>query len=530
MHVTRVRAAAARVLACLCIAGAASGCGDDGGGGDDGPGEGAGGGLPARGFPEDFLFGTAVAGFQAEMGCPTVPAAECEDPGSDWYAFITDPRTVGSPTAYLNGDPPSTGPGHYELYESDLDLARDELHNNAFRTGIEWSRLFPRATDEVADDALADAADPRAVAWYHRYFQAIRDRGLTPLVTLNHYTLPTWIHDGPGCHDDLDACERKGWLDRERTVREIARYAGFAAREFGGQVDLWATLNEPIVVLFFGYVQPRADRTNPPAVLLRTAEAKEVLQALIEGHARMYDAVKENDPDGAEVGVVYPLSPSQPIDPAAPLDVQAAANFHHLYNEVFIDAIVKGDLDADLDGAISEGERRPDLRGRLDYVGLNYYFRLRFGGLEAPALPALAELSPLATFNPLAVENLGDYPRGIYEMSLLAHERWGLPVIVTENGVPDARDEGLQERYLAEHLQWAERAMREGVDLRGYFYWTLMDNYEWNHGMDIRMGLYAVDKADPAKTRTQRKGVAAYGRIAQGRDVPDDLRAAFPIE
>ncbi len=357
----------------LCALALLSGCGDT----SDG--------AVASGFGDGFLMGAAIAGFQAEMGCPTLPAEQCEDRGSDWYQFITDERTTSSGGTFLAGQPPSAGPGHYELFEADLDLAKDGLGSTAFRTSIEWSRLFPTATDDVADDDLIDVADPVALAWYRRYFQAMRARGLTPLITLNHYSLPTWIHDGAACHVDIVGCEDKGWVDRARTVREIARFSGFAAEQFGDLVDDWATLNEPIVVLFSGYLQPSAARTNPPAVLLRTAEAKEVLTGLIEAHARMYDAIHAKDSNGrARVGVVYPLAAIEPIDADSELDRAGAAAFHHLYNEIFLDSLVDGRFDANLDGEIdpdpAAGELRDDLGDRMDYIGLNYYFRIRVNG------------------------------------------------------------------------------------------------------------------------------------------------------
>ncbi len=491
------------------------------------------------GFGDGFLMGAAIAGFQSEMGCPTLPAERCEDRGSDWYQFITDERTTGSSGTFLAGHPPSAGPGHYELFEADLDLAREGLGGNAFRTSIEWSRLFPTATDQVADADLIDVADGAAIAWYRRYFEAMHARGLKPLVTLNHYALPTWIHDGAACHVDIEGCERKGWVDRERTVREIARYAGFAAEQFGDLVDDWATLNEPIVVLFAGYLQPTEDRTNPPAVLLRTAEAKEVLAGMIEAHARMYDAVHAKDANGeARVGLVYPLAAVDPIDPASELDQAGAAAFHHLYNEVFLDAVVDGRYDANLDGVVdpdpTAGELRADLGDRMDYIGVNYYFHIRVNGLDAPFLP---DLSALTTFNPLTAQNLADHPRGLYDSIRLASDRWNRPVIVTENGWdpseadrPGGAGFSTGQEYLARHTQWMQRAIDEGADVGGYFYWTLTDNYEWNHGMDIRMGLYAVDKDDPDKVRTERPAAATFRRIAEANSVPADLVAMYPID
>src|SRR5579883_14375 len=336
----------------------------------------------APSFPKGFLFGTATAGFQVEMGCPTIPADKCEDKNSDWYVWVTNPTIAADSTTFIEPNQPISGsPGFYELYAQDLDRAANELHNNAFRMSIEWSRLFPTATDAASDFAsLRALASPDALAYYHAVFAALKARNITPLVTLNHYTLPTWIHDALGCHQDLVHCSPRGWLDGDRTIREIARYAGFCAQEFGGEVDLWATLNEPFTAISFaGYLHPSAMRSNPPGANLAFDAMKQVTINMITAHAKMYDAIKAGDTmdangDGKSsiVGIVYNI---QPVAPASqdPLDVQGANNMSYLMNQLFLDAVAKGDLDEKFDG---NQVHHPELANRLDYVGANIYARV----------------------------------------------------------------------------------------------------------------------------------------------------------
>ena len=479
-------------------------------------------------FPASFLFGTAIAGFQVDMGCPTIAASECEDTHSDWYKWVTSPTLLADPALGIVGDPPDAGPGFYELYPADLDRAKNELHNDAVRLSLEWSRLFPTSTAGVDGYlALKAIADPKALAFYHAVFAAMKARGLTPLVTLNHYTLPDWIHDAEGCHANLDTCSPRGWLDKDTTVREIAKYAGFAAKEFGGEVDWWATENEPFsAVVLAGYVQPSADRSNPPGVSLKWADAKLATLAMEEAHARMYDAVKANDTvsaagDGvaARVGLVYNLVAISPKSAKNPDDVQAAADVGYLFNDMFLNAAINGDVDTNYDGKTTH---RDDLAGRMDYLGVNYYVHLTVEGLGASLDPLV---SPKLTFNPLTLKTDWTDAAGIGPVLAHAHATWNLPLVVTETGREDAANTGVAAKWVADTLTYTRRAMSAGADVRGYFYWTLMDNYEWNHGMTIRMGLYAVDKADPAKTRRARSGVAVYGRIAGARSVPPDLAA-----
>ncbi|MCB9787889.1 MAG: glycoside hydrolase family 1 protein [Deltaproteobacteria bacterium] len=481
-------------------------------------------------FPPGFLFGAAIAGFQADMGCPTLAPEQCEDRGSDWYQWITSPEILADPGAHMAGDPPTAGPGFWELYEQDIERLAG-LGLRGFRMSLEWSRIFPTATDGVESmDVLRSIADPEAVARYHAIFAALKARGVTPLVTLNHYTLPLWLHDGVACHEDLESCRDRGWVDSTRAVHEIAKYARFVGEEFGAEVDLWATENEPFAVVFPGYIFPSADRVNPPGVSLASAEAKTVFNALIEAHARMYDALKaadtkDADGDGvaAEVGLVYAMTPFRPADPSEPLDVRAAERAFYLWNLAFLDAVAKGVEDPELDG---EGVPRADLAGRMDYVGVNYYTRVTIEGTEDPLLP---DLSALTTFNPFTLVVWEDYPRGIYEMATLVRERYGLPVIITENGVEiHEDDEAAASRFFVRHLTWLWRAIRDGVDVRGYFAWTLVDNYEWNHGMELRFGLFAVEPDDPAKARRQRPHATVYGDIATRHGISPALQTQYP--
>jgi beta-glucosidase/6-phospho-beta-glucosidase/beta-galactosidase len=473
-------------------------------------------------FPKDFLFGTAIAGFQVDMGCPS-KMMSCLDQNSDWYTWVTKPELIADMTTHVNGEPVTDGPGFYELYSQDLDRAKNELGNNALRLSIEWSRIFPTSTVGIEDNtAIKAAASPDALAFYHGIFSAMKARGLTPLVTLNHYTLPSWIHDAYGCHVDLDKCTARGWLDHDKILHEIAKYAGFVAREFGADVDLWATLNEPFTaVVVAGFLLPSDSRTNPPGVMLRIPEAKAAAVAMIEAHARMYDAVKANDPS-AKVGIVYNLETVQPKDPTDDVDVKAAKNLSYLLNEVFLNADVKGDLDANLDGTTVH---RDDLAGRMDYIGINYYARIIAAGAASP----FPTLSPLLTVSigSLTAQDY-EYPEGIYDVLLLAKKNWNLPLYITETGYSIGADAPKAPSWLVKTLAWTKRAMTDGADVKGYFWWTLMDNYEWNHGMTMHFGMYAIDPKDANKTRTPRETSNVYARIARAGTISADLLMTYP--
>ncbi len=473
-------------------------------------------------FPSGFFFGAAIAGFQAEMGCPTLPPARCEDRNSDWYAWITNPTLIAEAGNHIEGDAPARGPGFYELYPADLDRLANELHGNALRTSIEWSRLFPTSTVGInGTAALRAAASADALAYYHALFAAMKARHITPLVTLNHYTLPNWIHDAAGCHANLDTCSPRGWLDADTTVNEIAKYAGFCAQEFGGEVDWWATLNEPFTaVVLAGYVMPSATRTNPPGVNLRWDAAKAAVQAMIRAHNRMADAIHAADTtsaagDGvaARVGIVYNLQAVSPANPDNPLDITGAKNLDYLMNQLFLDGALNGLVDANFDGT---QVKQTDLGGRTDFLGINYYQRLTEEGLSTSAFP---NVTPLFTFDPFTLQYSNDV-EGLAGELAFAHSRYHLPMVISETGLTDPDDTGAAAEWIQSSLFQARTAISQGIDLRGYFFWSLVDNYEWNHGMTMRFGLYAVDGGDTSKARTARpRAISAFAQIAKTRAV-----------
>jgi beta-galactosidase len=462
--------------------------------------------VPAdRDVPESFLFGAATAGFQVDMGCPTT---DCTDAASDWYAWVTDPGIIATSSLFVTGESLDVSPGMWELFES--DVARMKADGmTGYRMSLEWSRLFPDGAAEQAStvDDLAAHANPAAVARYHEMFQALRAAGIEPLVTVNHYTLPTWVHDGVACHADPDACTADGWVTAERIVPLIALYTGFVAREYAGEVDTWITLNEPYATTISGYLQPGEARSAPPGLSLDFARAVAVAKHQIEGHAAMTDALRAEDTvdasgDGTavSVGLVMNMAVFEPTDPERPQDVLAAEHADYLYHQLYFDAVTTGAWDEDVDGVVDT--TRADLAGRLDFIGVNYYNRVFVSGLGI----TLSEDLPLFDFIPTF--SWDPYPEGLGIVVRRAAD-WNLPIIVTENGTPYVEERGAE--VLDGHLASLRDAMRDGADVRGYMYWSYVDNYEWNHGMDLRFGLYTFDPV--TKERQERAVMERFREV-----------------
>ena len=473
---------------------------------------------PDTAFPKGFIWGSAIAGFQVDMGCPTLPAAKCDDTQSDWYQWVTDPALIADGITYLSGDLPGAGPGFWETWPAYLDAARDTTHLGGMRMSLEWSRLFPDGAAEKATtvDELKAYAKPEAVAAYHAMFKGAHDRGMTLLVTLNHYTLPLWIHDGKDCHDKgLDpapvGCKNRGWVDKDRMLKAIALYSGYCAAEFGGEVDLWGTLNEPFAVVLAGYILPSADRTNPPGLVLQLDAALAVMFNMMEGHARMYDAVHANDKvdadgDGkaAQVGIVANLAYIVPADPQKPTHVAAVKHADWVYNQAFLEATINGEVDRDLDGVPEE--HRADMKGRMDFIGINYYNRLPVNDSPIPGADKWKFLDFQPDTKGFAVD-----PEGIYKEVTWA-KQYKLPMYITENGTSEDKATGVG-NFIKPHLTWLHKAIAEGADVRGYFYWSLMDNFEWNHGVNsMKFGLFSFDPKSKLPVTTPM--ATGYGAIS----------------
>ena len=489
----------------------------------------------ARDFPRDFLWGTAISGFQTEAG----GRPDNRDTRSDWWAWSHNRTNIDR--GWISGDRVESGPGHWRRYREDAGLARRRLGANAFRFGVEWSRIFPRSTSGASTLRQLDRlANQRAVRHYRAELMAIRRQGMTPMVTLSHFSLPLWIHDPIAARDAFarvgpdDPPPRgfgpRGWLDRG-TVREFRKYAAYLAWKYGDLVNLWVPLNEPVVVATSGYVNvpgALAGYFPPGAYSFRGAVATVRNQALAQGAA--YDAIHRHD-RLAKVGPVHNMIAFTPSDSGSALDRRGARHADYIFNRIFLDAVVRGLDDRDVDGRIEAGERNRRLKGSADFVGLNYYFRGRVTGLPAPASSTIPLFDFIPTFSYRTPQNPGAapcpttctdfgweiYPRG-FRRVLGITGSYRLPVYVTENGLADA-DDDRRRRYLLDHLRALQDARRDGAArVRGYFAWSLMDNFEWAAGYYPRFGFFSYNQ--DTLRRTERPSARTFRRIARSGNLP----------
>src|SRR4051794_1425539 len=460
-------------------------------------------------LPKHFLWGVATAGFQGDMG-PGAP----NDPNSDWWAWVRDPENVQKKR--VSGDLPENGGSQWRTYKTDIALARKKLNANAYRISIEWSRIFPRTTEGATTFGELDAiADQSAIAHYRALLSAIRAAHMTPFVTLNHFTLPLWLHDplaarfafaGVGPDDASPSFRASGWLD-PRAPKEFAKYAGYVAAKLGDLIDYYSPINEANVVAVQGYLNAEGIFASwfPPGVFNYRAVI-DALLAQARANAAAYDAVKAVDAT-ARVGLVQHF-----IAFRANRRVDRTATQHadYLFNRTFLDAAIKGDYDVNTDGAIDASEHHPELARKADYVGVNYYRLAKVTGLPqslSKSIP-LYDFIPKVAYTrkecPKTCSDLGwqIFPAGL-KQAINTAARYKLPVYVTENGIADARDRK-RAAYIRAHVRVVRQAVRAGKDVRGYFYWSLEDNLEWAEGYASKFGLFTKARKMRASAKVFR--------------------------
>ena len=427
---------------------------------------------PAR-LPDDFLLGCATAAHQVEGWLD-----------NDWTRMERE-----HPERIRDRSVSGIACDHHARFRDDLrQLAA--MHHSAYRFSVEWSRVEPREGH----------FDPAELAHYREVVTASRELAIEPIVTLHHFTVPTWLADRGGVLSP-DA----PWF--------FARFAAACASAFGDQVRWWITINEPAVLAVFGYWYGEW-----PPLRRSTPEFFAALRGLARMHAAAYravHAVAAASGRPALVSVAHHERPLLPLDPHDPRDRAATLFPNTIFNRWFLRACRSGRLVP----PVGAGQRVPGLRGSLDYLGLNFYCeeRVRFKARRPGALFAENVVSPGLPVSAFGWSIDPDALRRALERLWATHR---LPILITENGVADEDDE-LRPAFLVDHLNAVARALRAGVDVRGYLHWSSMDNFEWAEGYSKKFGLLAVDRQTMA--RTPKPSAAVFAEVCRTRTVPEGL-------
>jgi beta-glucosidase len=434
-------------------------------------------------FPAGFRWGCATAAHQVE-GSNT---------NNDWHAWEAAGNVFAGQTAGKACD-------WWASAESDLKTA-SAMGQNAHRMSVEWSRIEP--SEGVWDTAAIDR--------YRAILQCMRDNGLEPMITLHHFTTPIWLTD------------RGGW-ENAAIIPYFERFAEKMALTLGDYCDMWITLNEPVGYAFLGWhwgvprddTQPQS--TFPPGKHDLRLTFR-VIENLFRGHAAAYRVLHRLLP-GAQVGVGHNMPYIVPNNSHSLLDRIAAFQPRRV--------LTWGGLEATENGRIPRiiGSRYvEELCNTTDFIGVQYYQRLAV---------AFDASSPNTLFSRRAIEadsqlsDLGHseiHPEGLYQL-LRQTARYGKPIYITENGVADA-DDRYRPSFLVDHLREVWRAIQDGVPVKGYYHWSLTDNFEWAEGWNLRFGLIEVDPL--TQERTMRPSGRLYSEICTANAlVPQALASLVP--
>ncbi len=434
-------------------------------------------------FPEGFLWGIASSSYQYEGG----------NTNDQWYLWEQQGHI-------LSGDTCGLANNWWAQAERDFELA-EQMENNALRLSLEWSRIEP--TEGRWNSAAIDR--------YRSILTNLRRRHLKPIVTLHHFTEPLWFAE-------------RGSFARAANVTLFVRYVKHAVEALRDLCDFWLTINEPNVYATQGYAMGQF----PPGEQ-DTSRALLVLRNLLQAHIGAFYAIRHLQPM-AQIGYCLHYRLFDPANPLSLLDRGAASMQENAFNWSPLHASETGHFSFPLNVLLKSLAHAPSSR---DYHGVNYYTRemVRFD----PGLPnelfGRRFTRPGAIHNDPGLDNnFGEiYPLGIYRVlkNVYRRTRGNKPLYITENGFCDALD-NRRPRAILEHLAMVHRAIMEGIPVRGYLHWSLLDNFEWNDGWSARFGLIEFDPH--TQQRIPRPSASMFGEICRANAITETIVERYAPE
>jgi len=405
-----------------------------------------------------FLWGVATSAFQLEGS-----------PHADWTSW----------DAILDATPDVTN--HYHLYKEDLKLLK-ELGVNAYRFSIEWSRIQPR--EYVWDE--------EAIAHYQEIVDILIKANIEPMITIHHFTHPLWF------------IKKYPW-HTEASIDRFLLYTEKIVSKLKG-VRYWITFNEPYVLLLGGYLEG----CMPPGVK-DVSLALKALENILICHGKAYENIHSRIPD-AMVSVAHNMAALAPWKRWNPMDRLLSRIAKYFYNHSLLDAFLTGRLHIKFPFRKALVIEIP-IKDKIDFFGVNYYTRIhmRFNPFRKMGIELRHR-----DIDGYGLTDMGweIHPHGL-EKVLTYASKLGVPLIITENGIATSRD-SRKIRFMKAHIDTVERCIKKGLDVRGYFYWSLIDNYEWLQGLDARFGLYKVDF--DTLERKPTKAALYYSYLLKSRD------------
>jgi beta-glucosidase len=418
-------------------------------------------------FPKDFLWGTATAAHQVEGN----------NTNNQWYLWESTIDANGKPMI-AGGQRAGLACDHWRRYPQDIRIMQN-FGLNSYRFSVEWSRIEPQ---EGVFDTLA-------IRHYQDVCDSLIAKGIIPMVTLHHFTNPIWF-------------EKKGAFEKKENIADFIRFTEVVYMALKDRVNLWCTINEPAVYVVAGYFQG----ANPPGKK-DTKLAAIVLRNILEAHVQAYWKIKSL-PGGeqAKVGLVKNMTQADPYNKWNPGDWIFANLIEGVFNGTTLNFLKTGKYRFVMPTMAKLIEENPKAVGSMDFIGLNYYshYNYKFSFNLDKAFQAHLLPDEIKTDMDYA-----SYPEGFYRAIKTVSE-FGVPIYITENGIADAKDDR-RELFINQYLYVVSKAIADGYNIKGYYYWSLMDNFEWSLGYEMKFGLFGVDM--PTQTRYLKKGAQRYRDI-----------------
>lgn len=425
-------------------------------------------------FPEGFIWGTATAAHQVEGGCSN-------NNWSEWEQSLDD---EGQPRI-RNGDISGAACDHWNLYREDI-LLMEELGVKSYRFSVEWSKVAPEA----------DQFDQSAIKHYSDVIDALLASGIEPVITLYHFTHPIWFRKLEG-------------FEKVENIDYFLRFCERVFKEYSDRVKKWCTINEIEVEASQGYfagIWPPGKK-DPALVGV-------VIKNLLEAHVRVYYALKNlSTGNRVEIGLVKNIFQFDPYRSWHLMDNILGLILNRIFNTAILNFFRTGKFRIFIPFVLKVRHRNPQAPGSNDFIGLNYYSHFTVKSKWNPKDFFEPKIRPgeMPTDMDYSI-----YPEGFYR-ALMEIAKLGCPIYVTENGIADHKD-NRRALFIRRYLYALSRAIDSGADVRGYYYWSLMDNFEWAAGYDMKFGLYEVN-FDTQK-RTLRQGSKVYRDIIKDADLP----------
>lgn len=436
-------------------------------------------------FPKDFIWGCATASYQIE-------GAFNEDGKgpSIWDVFTHTPGNI------IDGSNGDVACDHYHRYAEDVKLM-ETLNLKAYRFSISWPRIFPEGKGSV---------NKKGLDFYKRLVDALNSASIIPFATIYHWDLPQALE------------EKGGWADLD-TSKYFADYSYVLFKELGDSIPFWITLNEPAVFTYLGY----GIGIHAPGKKDFGLATKATYSALL-AHGLAVEAYRALGVKG-QIGITLNLTPMHSASNKEE-DILSARRMDLMWNRWFLDPIFKGSFPQEFIELLAkngisfevDSEHMKKISLKIDFLGVNYYTRNIV--MYDPKVPLINARSIEPTTNKTEM-GWEIYPEGLYELLASIKRDYGnIPLYITENGsafkdelIDEKVDDPEREDYLKRHFYQAYRAIKDGIDLKGYFVWSLMDNFEWAYGYTKRFGIVYVDY--PTQKRIIKRSGYYYRKVIE---------------